>query len=320
MTQPQKRDQGHWGAWPAWRAQHRAAASNSWQKLVVQPVVTAVTWLVIAISLALPSTLLLTLDNLSAVAGGVDRPPQLSVLLTGDSELLVAEQLQRTLQSWPEIDDAVVLDRERALTQFIQQTDLANVVGSLARNPLPHTVIVMPLDALSEAAMTELGQRVQTLSGVDRVILDTRWVARLETALQAGWRWVLGLGSVMLMGAVLVLGNTLRLAIEARKDEILVVHLIGGSPAFARRPFLYLGLWYGVGGGMVAALLLMIMTWWLTGPVNTLFLLYESPQTMRVPGALYPMSLTVLGGSLGLLSARLAAGRYVRQLVSLTSS
>ena len=320
MTRPQKRDQASWGPWAAWRAQHRAAAHTSWQKLAVQPVVTGVTWLVIAISLALPSTLLLTLDNLSAVAGGVDRPPQWSVLLTGDSELPVAEQLQRTLQSWPEIDDAVVLDRERALTQFIQQTDLATVVGSLARNPLPHTVIVMPLDALSEAAMTELGQRVQTLSGVDRLIVDTRWVARLETALQAGWRWVLGLGSVMLMGAVLVLGNTLRLAIEACKDEILVVHLIGGSPAFARRPFLYLGLWYGVGGGMVAALLLMMMTRWMTGPVNTLFLLYESSQTLRVPGAVYPMGLTVLGGSLGLLSARLAAGRYFRQLVSRTSS
>jgi cell division transport system permease protein len=83
---------------------------------------------------------------------------------------------------------------------------------------------------------------------------------------------------------------------------------------------LYLGLWYGVGGGMVAALLLMMMTWWMTGPVNTLFLLYESPQTMRAPGVLYPMSLTVLGGFLGLSSARLAAGRYVRQLVSLASS
>ena len=320
MTRPQKRDQARWGAWSSWRAQHRAAAHNSWQKLAVQPAVTAVTWLVIAISLALPSTLLLTLDNLSAVAGGVDRLPQLSVLLTGDSELSVAEQLQQTLKRWPEIDDVVLLDRELALSQFIQHTDLATVVGSLTRNPLPHTLIVMPGAASSEAAMTELGQRVQTLSGVDRVILDTRWVARLETALQAGWRWVLSLGTVMLMGAVLVLGNTLRLSIEARKDEILVVHLIGGSPAFARRPFLYLGLWYGMGGGMVAALLLMVMTWWMTGPVNTLFLLYESPQTMRVPGAFYPMSLTVLGGSLGLLSARLAAGRYVRQLVSLTSS
>jgi cell division transport system permease protein len=193
-------------------------------------------------------------------------------------------------------------------------------MGSLASNPLPHTLIAMPVDASSEAVMTELGQRVQALSGIDRVIVDTRWVARLETALQAGWRWVLGLGTVMLMGAVLVLGNTLRLAIDARKDEILVVHLIGGSPAFARRPFLYLGLWYGLGGGMVAALLLMMMTWWMTGPVNTLFVLYESPQTMRVPGAFYPMTLTVLGGSLGLLSARLAAGRYFRQLMSGTAS
>ncbi len=320
MTQSHKRYQARWGRWASWRAQHRAAASNSWQKLVVQPAVTGVTWLVIAISLALPSTLLLTLGNLSAVAGGVDRPPQLSVLLTGDSELPVAEQLQRTLNNWSEIDDVVLLDRELALSQFIQQTDLAAVVGSLARNPLPHTLIVMPVSALSEAVMSELRQRLQTLSGVDRVIMDTRWVARLETALQAGWRWVLGLGTVMLMGAVLVLGNTLRLAIEARKDEILVVHLIGGSPAFARRPFLYLGLWYGLGGGVVAALLLMVMTLWMTGPVNTLFLLYDSPQKMRAPGAFYPISLIVLGASLGLLSARLAAGRYFRQLESRPSS
>jgi cell division transport system permease protein len=320
VTRAQKRDPARSAPWAAWRAQHRAAANNSWQKLAVQPVVTGVTWLVIAISLALPSTLLLTLDNLSAVTGGVDRPPQLSVLLTGESELPVAEELQRTLNAWPEIDDVVLLDRERALSQFVQQTDLAAVVRSLARNPLPHTLIVIPMSATSEVAMTELGQRVQTLSGIDRVIVDTRWVSRLETALQAGWRWVLALGTVMLMGAVLVLGNTLRLAIEARKDEILVVHLIGGSPAFARRPFLYLGLWYGVGGGLVAALLLMMMTWWMAGPVNTLFLLYESPLRMRAPGAFYPVSLIVLGGSLGLLSARLAAERYFRQLVSQAAS
>ena len=137
MTRPPKRDQVRWGAWAAWRAQHRAAAHNSWQKLVVQPAVTAVTWLVIAISLALPSTLLLTLDNLSAVAGGVDRPPQLSVLLTGDSELPVAERLQRTLKSWTEIDDVVLLNRELALSQFIQQTDLATVVGSLHATRYP---------------------------------------------------------------------------------------------------------------------------------------------------------------------------------------
>jgi cell division transport system permease protein len=320
VTRSGKRDESGWGPWAAWRAQHRAAASNSWQKLVAQPAVTAVTWLVIAISLALPSTLLLTLDNLSAVAGGVDRPSQLSVLLTGDSELPVAEQLQRTLKNWSEIDDVVLLDRELALSQFIQQADLAGVMGSLARNPLPHTLIVMPVHGLSAAVMTDLRQRLQTLPGVDRVIADTRWIARLETALQAGWRWVLGLGTVMLMGGVLVLGNTLRLAIEARKDEILVVHLIGGSPAFARRPFLYLGLWYGVGGGVVAALLLMMMAWWMTGPVNTLFLLYESPQKMRLPGAFYPISLTALGGFLGLLSAWLAAGRYFRQLVARTST
>ena len=246
--------------------------------------------------------------------------PQLSVLLTGDSELAVAEQLQRTLKNWSEIDDVVLLDRELALSQFLQQTDLAAVVGSLARNPLPHTLIVMPVHAASETAMTALSQRLQEQPRVDRVIVDTRWVARLETALQAGWRWVLGLGVVMLMGAVLVLGNTLRLAIEARKDEILVVHLIGGSPAFARRPFLYLGLLYGVGGGLDGCAVARgddVVDG--RAGEHAYLCCTRAPKQWALPGALYPMSLTALGGSLGLLSTWLAAGRYFRQLVSRSS-
>ena len=156
--------------------------------------------------------------------------------------------------------------------------------------------------------MTELGQRVQTLSGVDRVIVDTRWVARLETALQAGWRWVLALGAVMLMGAVLVLGNTLRLAIEARKDEILVVNLIGGSPAFARRPFLYLGLWYGVGGGVVAALLLMMMAWWMAGAgEHAYFCCTRVPKQCALPGAFLPDEFDCAGRIPGVIER--SAGR-----------
>ena len=118
-----------------------------------------------------------------------------------------------------------------------------------------------------------------------------------------------------------MLGNTLRLAIEARKDEILVVHLIGGSPAFARRPFLYLGLWYGVGGGVVAALLLMMMAWWMTGAgEHAICVVREPPNTARAGRVFTRSRLTALGGSLGLLSARLAAGRYFRQLMSARTS
>ena len=91
----------------------------------------------IAISLALPSTLLLTLDNLQCCRGGSGPiSPQLSVLLTGDSELPVAEQLQRILKSWPEIDDVVLLDRELALSQFIQTDRVGDSCGVAGTQPV----------------------------------------------------------------------------------------------------------------------------------------------------------------------------------------
>ena len=78
-------------------------------------------------------------------------------------------------------------------------------------------------------------------------------MARLDETLVAGERWVLALAGAMVLGAILALANTLHLAIDARREEILVVRVIGGSPAFVRRPFLYTGLYFGAGGGGVSS-------------------------------------------------------------------
>ena len=146
------------------------------------------------------------------------------------------------------------------------------------------------------------------------MVADTRWMSRLEETLVAGERWVLALGGAMILGAILALANTLHLAIDARREEILVVRVIGGSPAFVRRPFLYTGLYFGVGGGVLAALMLWALSLWLTGPVNALFLLYDSPGQLQGPGLVYPLALILLGAIIGWLVSWAAAEHYFRQL------
>jgi cell division transport system permease protein len=300
--------------WSMWQTQHQAAAGSSWRKLKARPLATFLTWLLVALSLGLPASLLLTLNNLSAVTAHFERPPQFSLLLTEATDLNGAVQLKQTLERWPGIASVELIPKEEALTQFSALTGLDALLDSLSRNPLPHTLLVASRNGASDAESASLMQRLKGIEGVARVVLDTLWMTRLEEGLRVASRWVLALGAMMLLATVLALGNTLRLTVIAREDEILVVRLIGGSMAYARRPFLYTGLWHGLGGGVLGAVILWLFCGWLAGPVNALFVLYESQQRLQWPGMHYPLALLGVAVFLSWSTSWLACERHLRQL------
>ena len=139
-------------------------------------------------------------------------------------------------------------------------------------------------------------------------------MSRLDQALLAAERWGLALGAAMVLGAILALANTLHLAIDARREEILVVRVIGGAPGFIRRPFLYTGLYFGAGGGLLAGVMLWVLSLWIAGPVNALFVLYGSPGQIQGPGIGYPAALIALGAWLGWLTSWIASACYFTRL------
>ena len=303
-----------WNTVTAWRAQHRVAAVSSWEKLMARPFSTVLIWLVVAISLALPSTLLLTLDNLGRVAPDLTRGAQLSVMLRSEADLATARLVEQRVGAWPEVSQVSLIPREQALREFAEQTGLSSVLMSLENNPLPHTLLVAPAPDLNKTAATALVGRLAQLSEVQRVIQDTRWMARLQEALLAGWRWVTAIGSAMVLGAVLALITTMHLAIDARREEIEVVSVMGGSAAFIRRPFLYTGVYFGTGGGVLASLCVWLFSAWLAQPADALFALYDMASPLRGPGAFYSACLLAIGACLGWLAALIALRRYLRSL------
>ena len=117
-----------------------------------------------------------------------------------------------------------------------------------------------------------------------------------------------------MLGLVLILCNTIRLAIESRREEIVIVKLVGGSNAFVRRPFLYTGLWYGVGGGVLAAALVAASLWFLGGPVERLADLYQSDFQLAGLGVMGALNLILLSGLLGLAGAWLAVTRHLAEI------
>ena len=298
----------------SWVHHHRQAASSSLLRALRVPVATGLTWLVVGIALALPASLLVILQNIEAVTSDMRSPARFSVLLESGTSLNSAQDILSRVESRVDVRDVTLIPKDQALARFAVDTGLVGLLDSIPDNPLPHTLLVNPLASVESDGLSELAQGLKAVRGVDQVVFDTLWQARLAGVLQAGRRLVMGIGLLMMMGAVLILANTIRLAIDARRDEIVVIKLIGANNAYARRPFLYTGLWSGFGGGLLGAIMVGVFFIYLSEPVNQLLQLYNSDRRFTGLGIMGVLNMMFLGGTLGLLSAWHAATSQLREL------
>ncbi|PLW70962.1 permease-like cell division protein FtsX [Pseudohalioglobus lutimaris] len=298
----------------AWLRHHRLSAADSLHRVLSNKLSTLMTFLVIGIALALPVGLNVALDNATQLSAGWDSPSQISLFLrdsvTGEEAAALATELEQR----PDISAVQVVTSEDALAEFSALSGFADVLASLEDNPLPNLLLVTPTTGLEGAAVgglrTKLGERQE----VSEAVLDMEWLQRLNSLMELSRRIVMAIGGLLVVGVVLILGNTIRLAIENRREEIVIVKLVGGSNPFVRRPFLYTGLWFGFGGGLVAALLVTLCLWFLRAPVSQLAALYQSDFTLKGLGLMGSLNLLVLGGLLGLAGAWLAVTRHLADI------
>jgi len=218
----------------------------------------------------------LVVRNGRNLAGSWESARDFSVYLTPGAELAVAEKLAAELRKREQIDSVQIIAAADALVEFRESSGLGEVLDSLDSNPLPHTLIVRPKDTATGDQLAGIGEELDKRPEVDIVKIDTQWVERLNAILDFLNRVVV-IATVLLVAAVIIIiGNTIRLDIQNRRDEIEVLKLLGASNGFVRRPFLYVGLWYGLIGGIVALLLMVFGGWLLTAPLEHLIGLYES--------------------------------------------
>ena len=297
----------------AWRAHNVMVAKESLLKLLRAPMGSIMTWLVIGIALALPAGLYVLLGNLAQISHGWDGAPQISLYLhqhVADDE---GRNLARRLGADREVAKVEDLSRDDALAEFRELSGFGDVLEQLDSNPLPAVVLVRPrqtsmLDAKNAEA---LRARLAAMPEVEMAQLDLEWVQRLYAMMELGRRIVASLALLLAVGVLLVIGNTIRLAIESRRDEIVVVKLVGGTDAFVRRPFLYTGVWYGLGGGVVATLIVGLGLTFLREPVAQLAGLYNSQY--RLIGLSFGdiLDLWLVSAMLGWLGAWLAVARHL---------
>jgi cell division transport system permease protein len=282
-------------------------------RLAKQPFATALTVLVIAVALALPAGLKVLINNVGTLSESWQGAADFSVFLDLDVEKARAEALAREIAARPDVETVQLVDRDEALADFRAHSGFGGALDALDENPLPHTLVVRPASGAT-GNLEALAADLRKLPEVMLVQLDTAWVARLRAMLALAGR-VLDAVTVLLgLGVVLVIGNTIRLEINSRSTEIEVMKLVGGSDAFIRRPFLYLGFWYGLGGAVIAALLVAATLAVLEPPARALAELYGSD--FGIAGLTLEQAAELLGGGalLGWAGAGLATARHLHAI------
>lgn len=296
----------------AWQAHHSTCAIETLVRLLRSPLQSVLTWLVIAVATALPATLYVALENIQALGYQWQDSSQISVFLRRDASAQAITEWRQLLASRQDIAELTYISPEQAMSEFRQHSGLGDVLDDLEQNPLPPVLLVQPATAASQgAALETLLYDLQAHPLTDDARLDMMWVQRLEQLLLLAGRTVFFLALLLVLGLLLVIGNTIRLAIESRRAEILVVKLVGGTDAYVRRPFLYTGLWYGLGGGLIALILLAAGLHWLSPPVSQLASLYQSDFKLEGLDFITSAQLVLLAGLVGLAGAWLAVGRHL---------
>lgn len=299
----------------SWLAHHRQTALDSLQRLLATPSASAMTWLVIGIALALPAALFVALQNLEDVSRGWDGAAQMSLFMEPFVSDAEGQALAERLVQRPDVLATRFITAEQALAEFRALSGLGEVLDGLEDNPLPAVIGVRPREEGTDVAMIEqLFDELNALPEVNQAVLDLAWVQRLYSLMELGRRLTLTLALLLSLGVLLIIGNTIRLSIESRREEVLIVKLVGGTDAFVRRPFLYTGLWYGLGGGLLAWLIVSTAVLWL-GPASTrLADLYNSHFTLAGLDLGNAAALWMTGALLGWLGAWLAVGRHLSEI------
>lgn len=294
----------------AWARHHRQLFGSTLSTLLRDWMGLMTTWLVIGIALSLPVLMLIGLRQIGETDHRQVIEPAISVYLSSPSGSAVTQGLVSSLRQMPEIRQVTLISEAEALAEFSERSGFFDVLNAFSENPLPAVLEVRSVST-EGAAIRLLTQKIGALEGIDSISFDAAWRQRLSSVLLIIERITLALGVLFLCGVVLIIGNTLRLTIENRRHEIEVIKLVGGTDAFVQRPFVYRGFWLGMGGGLMAWIMIQSSLIYLSVPVETLARSYRSDFALEALGFQESLALLALGAGLGIVGSMVSVRRHL---------
>jgi len=301
-------------AFSIWLTRHASTSVGALGRLSRQPFASLMIVLVIAVTLALPAAINVVVKNAQSISRGWDNALDFSVYLKLDISVSEAEGLAGLIRQRADVESVDLVTADEALADFKLASGFGEALDQLRDNPLPHALVVRPSPGNTGASLTLLQEEIGNLPETDLVQVDTEWVQRFHAILDIV-RKAIAIGAALLgIAIVVIIGNTIRLDIENRREEIEVTKLIGASNAFVRRPFLWTGFWYGLLGGASALLLVQYGLYLLKEPVTRLAGLYQGNISVATLDASESLTIVAAAVFLGLFASWVTAARHMRRI------
>lgn len=234
---------------------------------------TLMMFLVIGVTLILPSISFLVVQNLKSISETIQHESQISIFLKKDISIDAKNKIEKDLKSRIDINNYHYVKKEEAWPKLQKSMGFNESNNGLSENPLPDAFFISP-NTVNPNQIVILKSSLDRLEGVDQVVVDTGWVKKLNSVLHLANKAIF-LASILLASMLtVVIGNTIRLQMTSHHEEIELSKLIGATNQFIRRPFLYSGFIYGLGGGLTAALSLKLIVIFLNQTVVEVEALY----------------------------------------------
>ncbi|MBD8513336.1 cell division protein FtsX [Photobacterium sp. CAU 1568] len=299
----------------SWFSVQRQVGKQALTDLWRRPVGNVLTLAVLAFALTLPACFYLAAKNIAIVSQAWQNPTQLTVYMAPGAGDADARTLRESLAGWTEISSADYVSPQQGLDEFREHAGFAKALSLLDDNPLPAVLIIKPSVQWQSGSQAEiLARKLSEQAGVDDVRLDSDWLQRLEAIKQLSVTLTMIMAGLMLLAVFLIVGNTLRLQLQNQKEAVQVMKLVGATNTYILRPFLYTGAWYGLLASVAALVLTTLVSFILESAVDKLAALYGSD--FHLTGLAWDecLLLILLSALLGILAARLSAGRHLKEI------
>ncbi|MEQ1635844.1 MAG: permease-like cell division protein FtsX [Methylococcales bacterium] len=310
MVQPDFKSKFH-----AYLDTHAHALFSSLGRLTRTPAAFMMTILVLAISMALSSSFYLMVKNFQQLTGNIEATNQISVFLKPTVTPAKALTLQEQIKLDALVESVQLITAEQALAEFKANSGYAEAVNALEQNPLPAVLLVLPKNSLEdeEGLKTLLG-RFEKMPDVELAKSELQWINRLRAIIAVAKRLVLLFNLLFSFAVLLIIGNTIRLELQSRREEVLITQLVGATHAFIRRPFLYTGFWLGFLASVTAWFIVTVVLLFLRSPIQQLSEQYSGQFNLAFLD--YTETLTLIGVTslLGVLGAWWVLGSHLQAL------
>lgn len=268
----------------------------------------------IAVSFVIVGIFLIITGNLGALVADWKEQFQVTVFLedtiTGDQLAL----LRKRVQSERAVRSMTYTSKAEALQQFKREMQgKESLLEGLGENPIPASLQLRVHEAYqTPEALKQLTASLSRLEGVEDVMYGQEWVDRLSSVIQVLRLLGLSVGLALGLASLLIVSNTIRLAVYARAEEIEVMRLVGATRLHIRLPFVLEGVIQGTLGAVLALLLL--------------FGAYRATlwQIQMTPGQVFGMGvgsflapewvllMVVVGAGVGAFGSLISVGRFLR--------